>query len=355
MAKSLSQDNIFVPGVGSYELRKDSSLIVPCYRFDKEKRENLNMNNSALKYPGPGKYENEIDKNSTASPKWTFTKSDRFRKLKPRNSKLKRLNVPGPGTYNSKEFTGNEGPHYSFPKEKFNHSDSVDESMFKKIRNYPSPVTYNKSVEYLPDMPKYTIPKVDRNQMNNIRSKFIISCPGPGNYNPNKDVSSTLRKITNCIISKSKRNEEENVNPKVKKIITPGPGWYNINNGELPQGPKYTIRNVKIINKIRNDPGPGAYDAKMNMRPKEPSYSIGKEQRGDDLKIVKRNNYPGPGTYNIAELNLAPKYSFPKDKYNEKKIYNIPGPGFYKIPTSFDYISDLTRSQGSFDPNYRYV
>ena len=44
-------------------------------------------------------------------------------------------------------------------------------------------------------------------------------------------------------------------------------------------------------------------------------------------------------------------------KYNigaNKKV-EIPGPGFYKIPTSFDYVSDMARSSGSFDPNYRYV
>jgi len=123
----------------------------------------------------------------------------------------------------------------------------------------------------------------------------------------------------------------------------------------MPQGPKYTIRNVKKILKTRDEPGPGAYNAKTNNRHKEPSYSIGKEERGDDLKYVKRNNYPGPGSYKVVELNLSPKYTFPKDNYIGKKKYNVPGPGFYKIPTSFDYISDLTRSQGTFNPIYRYV
>ena len=353
--KSLSQGNIFVPGVGTYELRKDNYFNVPCYKFDKEKRENLNMNHSALKYPGPGKYNDEIDKNSTITAKWTFPKSDRFTKIKPNNPNVKRINVPGPGTYNHRNITGKEGPWYTFNKEKYNHSDSIDESMFNKVRNYPSPVTYNKSIEYIPDMPKYTIPKMDRNQMTKIANKFKITFPGPWNYNPNKDVSSTLKKITNCIISKSRRNEEDYENPKVKKIITPGPGWYDIKNGLLPQGPKYTIRNVKKIVKVRDEPGPGAYNSSTNIRHKEPSYSIGKEQRDDDLKIVKKNNYPGPGTYNIVELNFAPKYSFPKDNNSQKKKFDVPGPGFYKIPTSFNYISDLTRSQGSFNPTYRYV
>lgn len=355
LQKSLSQGNLFVPGVGTYQLRKDSYFKVPCFIFGKEKRDNLNMNHSALKYPGPGKYNDDVDKNSTTTAHWTFSKDERFKKIKPRNSKIVRLNVPGPGTYNLGDITGNEGPKYTFNKDKFSHSDSVDESMFNKIRNYPSPVTYNKSIEYIPDMPKYTMPKLDRNQMNKIMTKFRISCPGPGHYKPNKDVSSTLKRITNCLISKSPRNEEDIVIPKKQKLIYPGPGWYNIKNGELPQGPKYTIRNVKKIVKTRDEPGPGAYNAKTNLRHKEPSYSIGKEERGDDLKIVKKNNYPGPGTYNIVELDLSPKYSFPRDAYSKKKKFNVPGPGFYKIPTSFDYISDLTRSQGTFNPIFRYV
>lgn len=353
--KSLSQGDLSVPGVGSYQLRKDSSLKVPCHVFGKEKRENLNMNSSALNYPGPGKYSNENDKNSTVTPFWSFTKSERFRKLKPRNPKVSRLNVPGPGTYNFGDITGNEGPHFSFPKDKFNHSDSVDESMLNRIKNYPSPSTYNKSIDYIPDMPKYTISKMDRNQLNAIDSKFQTICPGPGKYDPNKDVSSTLKRITNCVIDKSKRYEEENDNPKIKKIITPGPGWYNIKNGLLPQGPKYTIRNVKKTTKMRDVPGPGKYNPLYNIRHKEPSYSIGKEQRCDDLKIVKKNNYPGPGKYNVVEMNLAPKYSFPKNDFRKNRKAEVPGPGFYKIPTSFDYISDMTRSQGTFNPIYRYV
>ena len=37
------------------------------------------------------------------------------------------------------------------------------------------------------------------------------------------------------------------------------------------------------------------------------------------------------------------------------KKFEVPGPGFYKIPTSFDRVNDMARSSGSFDPNFRYV
>ena len=354
LAKSLSQDNILVPGVGSYQLRKDSSLDIPCYRFGREQRDNLNMNKEALKNPGPGMYNTDKDNNSSIAPKWSFSRADRFTRIKPRNPNLKRFIVPGPGSYKLIGATGNEGPKFTFSKEKFNHSDSYDESLLNKIKNYPSPVTYNQNIAFVPDKPSYTIPKMDRNKNNSVdSSKYQF--PSPCHYNPNKDVSSTLRGVTNCIISKSRRDEDELVNSKIKKVYFPGPGHYNIKNGDLPQGPKYTIGHVNKIFKIGSVPGPGAYEINDNNRPKEPSYSIGKEERGDDLKYVKRNNYPGPGKYNTSELNISPKYSFPKDATSANKRFDVPGPGFYKIPTSFDYISDMTRSQGSFDPTYRYV
>ena len=33
----------------------------------------------------------------------------------------------------------------------------------------------------------------------------------------------------------------------------------------------------------------------------------------------------------------------------------VPVPGQYRISASFDYISNLTREKGMFDPSYRYV
>ena len=48
-------------------------------------------------------------------------------------------------------------------------------------------------------------------------------------------------------------------------------------------------------------------------------------------------------------------WSFPKADFHQKIKFMVPGPGQYKIPTSFDYISNLTREKGMFDPTYRYV
>ena len=228
----------------------------------------------------------------------------------------------------------------------------MDESLKKVTLKFPSPVTYNKRIEYISDMPKYSIPKFD---ISKIKVKSTSS-PGPGQYNPNAEVNSIFKKITNCIMPKARRDEDEVKNPNYKKLIVPGPGNYNINNDVFPQGPKYTIsRSTRKKMRINNFPGPGEYTLNNKHRSREPSYSIGKSLRDDDLKIVKKNNYPGPGSYRTKDENTSPKYTFPKDKLNAKKKFAVPGPGFYKIPTSFDNVSDMTRNSGAFDPNFKYV
>ena len=157
-------------------------------------------------------------------------------------------------------------------------------------------------------------------------------------------------------MTKARRDEDEVKNPNYKKLIVPGPGNYDINIGLIPQGPKFTIsRSTRKKMKLKEIPGPGEYDANTSHRNKEPSYSIGKGLRDDDLKVIKKNNYPGPGTYHTQEANTSPKYTFPKDKIDANQKYVVPGPGFYKIPTSFDNVSDMTRNSGAFDPNFKYV
>ena len=122
--------------------------------------QNLEINKSTKNFPGPGKYK-DISVLETKGFKWTIPQDGRFTKIKPRNTKLVRLKVPGPGSYNIKNLIGREGPKYTFNKVKFNHSDEVDESMKEKTLKYPSPTTYLQRIDYVSDLPKYTIPKFD--------------------------------------------------------------------------------------------------------------------------------------------------------------------------------------------------
>ena len=80
-SKKLLKDKIKkfeVPGPGKYEIRKDNSFDVPCYKFDNGLRNNLNINESSLKYPGPNKYNIDFKCCSTATPSWSFSHDERF-------------------------------------------------------------------------------------------------------------------------------------------------------------------------------------------------------------------------------------------------------------------------------------
>ena len=71
--------------------------------------------------------------------------------------------------------------------------------------------------------------------------------------------------------------------------------------------------------------------------------------------MVKRDGFPGPGTYKISHQDSSVKISCTRDKKMNKKDMKVPGPGFYKIPTSFDNINSVARSGGAFDPSVQYV
>ena len=339
-----------IPGVGKYDLAKD--FIAPSYKIGNEKRTNLNINHSALKNPAPNKYNNEGIASTT--PKWTFSKTERFGNKKPKSAFVRRLNVPGPGSYKMTTYMGKEGPHYTFDKIKYNHADAIDEYMFKKIMNYPSPHTYFKNRIYMADTPIYTMSQLKREKAN-ISDKFILTTPGPQKYNPNKDVSSTMRQFPRWTMSKDGK-EKEGKNKKVKRVQTPGPGHYNLKIGNMPNGPMYSM-GKKLKKKQKNIyPGPGKYEAVDVHFPTEPKFSFGKEERKDDkLKSIEKDAFPGPNKYKPSDSNFNNVGNFTKDKRYKEKKFITPGPGQYRIPTAFDYIADYTRQSGSFNPIFKYV
>ena len=336
-----------LPGVGTYNLRKDSQFIIPSFKFDKEQRIDMSLNRTTFNFPGPNKY-NNLEGNPSKTPKWTFSKVERF----PRSKSTKNI-FPGPGNYSYKEYIGNENPKYTFNKDKFNHADAIEESIKNKTKNYPSPTTYLKNIKYISDTPKYSITKSKRSENINIKN---IS-PNPQTYNPNKENASYFKKLPVWTISKSNRDENEKVKDS-KKIhyITPGPGEYNIKNGNIPQGPSYTIITRKKNKEIDILPGPGQYKLNYNnIKENNPKYSIGKEKRDNELKQIIKDNYPGPGSYKIKDNKAYKDITFPHSKKNIENKFNVPGPGKYKIPTAFDYINNITREQGIFDPTFKYV
>lgn len=345
-----------VPGVGTYNLVSDEDFKVPCYIISKEKRKNLNLNHSALNYPAPNKYVYDLDGSSSKAPRWTFSKSERFPKPKnkPKSAMARSTSLPGPGSYQTQFFIGHDGPQYTFSKEKFSHADAVDIAMEKKTMNYPSPTTYHTSIRYISNTPMITMSKLKRPDLNN--DKYSKNFPGPAHYKPNKYKSSVMKQFPVWSVYKSERDESNNENVKKKKrIITPGPGHYNIKNGQIPCGPHFSMAHKLVKNKSMLIPGPGNYNIAQIQFHSEPKWTIGKAKRSENNKEVIKEGFPGPGRYNVKD-NLFPKgIHFTKDKRVKESKFVTPGPGKYKIPTAFDYINDYTRSKGIFDPTFKYV
>ena len=345
-----------VPGVGKYTLRKDSSFNIPCFKFDKGERNDLTINYSSLDYPGFNKYSADFNINCSTSPSWSFGHEARFPYMKNKNKK-KVLNidvVPGPGAYQTKNYMGTEGPFYTFSKLEENHI-VIDKDELKKLRQFPSVGKYINNIRYLSDQPFYSFPKLNKKKDTN--DKEGISSPGPGNYNPNKEISSTLPKGPIWSWSASKINRDEDAKIKDSKkihIITPGPGYYDNKIGKIPQGPEYSMRPILKKIKIVDFPGPGQYNIPKG-KSGSPEYSISKGKRDEEYKRIEKEETPGPGSYKIKDVDIAKCFTISKNNKTLKRKDSIPGPGAYKIPSSFDYISNMTRERGSFDPRFRYI
>jgi len=343
-----------VPGVGKYEIRKDSSFDVPCFKFDKGERDDLNINQDNLKYPGPNRYSLDLKFSSSSTPSWTFSQEERFPYMKKKNKKILNIEVPGPGAYKVNEFVGKEGPFYSFSKIEENHV-LLDKDELKKLKEFPSVGKYLNSIRYLSDYPFYTFSHLKTQKI--INDKEEKTTPGPGNYNPNKEMSSTYTKGPFWSWASSKVNRDEEAIKKESKkihIVTPGPGQYNNKIGNIPQGPQYTMRKILKKVKIIDFPGPGQYNT-INNKSGGPQYTISKEKRDSDLKKVEKDNYPGPGSYKIKDVDLVKSFTISKSEKVMKRKDSVPGPGSYKIPSSFDYINNMTREKGAFDPRFRYI
>lgn len=353
----------YQPPVGTYNLRNDDDLNLCCNTFGKEKRINLELNRSALKNPGPGHYYFSEESTGSSGPKWSFAalkldddkKDDN--KINEIKKKMKEYRAPGPGQYNIPDIIGNEVKSYTFSKVKYNHSDTSDEMMSKINKNNPGPTTYNISYcninKYISDGPVWSIPRLERKDLTKEKSKI----PGPGKYNPKFLQKSNYKKLPCWSFFQSSKYEK-------LRFSTPSPVKYNVKNGMFPQGIKYSIGNSVKKEKFNDFPGPGAYNIKYDGKSSGPKYSFGKEEieenskkNSDDKK--NKDISPGPGSYNIKDSPMCKGISISpiitEKDIRKKKQLEAPGPGQYKIPSSFNYINDYTREKGAFDPSYRYI
>ena len=339
-----------VPGVGAYDLSKQNDWKVPCFSFGKELRKNLSLNEESLKYnKGKNNLRLDLDEvNSTKSPKWTFYRLERF-STKPKSAQIEKIKFPGPGSYSLVTFIG-EGPKFSFPKEKNNHTDPEDAYLTRKNKNFPGPTTYHKNMHYSPSGPIFSMSKLNRKEIDN--DKYLLSLPDPYKYNPDKTHTSGWAVFPIWSFRKAIKNK------KIKSNIELGPGKYKFKS-DIGLGPKYTIG--KKLRKLKRFkcPGPATYNIKTDVF-NGPKYTMGLKYKEEENKNSK-NKDKKPLLLNIPTDIVNNKgFSFPKAESNKKisrSKYKIisPGPGDYKIPTSFDYISNITREKGFFDPRFRYV
>ena len=82
---------------------------------------------------------------------------------------------------------------------------------------------------------------------------------------------------------------------------------------------------------------------------------MGKEKRDEDMRKIKKDDFPGPGQYVVKDVDLVKCFTFPKSKKIDKKKDDFPGPGSYKIPSAFNYISSMTREKGAYNPRFKYI
>ena len=347
-------------GSGTYNIKTDINK-VPCYSFGKEKKcKNLHTSYS------PGPIYNTTAVAGSFVPKIGFGC--------PHTSNPQRPTTPAPGDYEVRTQLGKGTPMFSFNKEKRNglsrtttpgpgeykirKSPDVDAKYItispkvKTLRYYdqtPGPGAYTPDIKLIKlRYPTYRIGTAKRMQLYNSSA----NSPSPNNYYPKHTFGSTKPKSPAWKMGTSSR-------PALYvKTCTPGPGGYNIMS-KTTSGPKFSLRGKYKLKLKTDSPGPANYnqDTKF-ITSKEPAWTIGMSLRDDELKRVKRDNFPGPGNYTVkVRKKHSGNIKFGKEVRDTTYVKrdNFPGPGQYRIPCEFDTVTEYTRQQGKFDERYKYV
>ena len=369
-----AQDDGTTPGVGRYNIR--SSLKVPVTKFGTE-RKDIAYKDTPSRGPASYNIRPEFGKDAI---KVNFGKDE----------KLKNINTsctPGP-IYETIGKLGDNAPKISFPKEGRMEGDKILKNKKGEIiphftqSSFPGPDKYEIRKEFGSDAKKITISPYGRPDI------VYNSFPGPNKYHPNYKV--TKRRYPTYRIGTAKRKQlyesDDNfpapnyytVNefysskrPKTPswKIGTgkrpklylsnnnPGVGKYTLRN-DKNDGPKYTLRGkYKIVSGKMKVPGVGKYNIDTNYLYKtDPSWKIGTSKRDDELKRIKRENFPSAAAYSpIVKRRHSNNIKFGKEKRMKYKDNENPAPNAYHIPCSIVDVNDYTREQGDFDENFRYI
>ncbi len=203
------------PGASDYNVRSDSALKVPSYKFGTESRDK-SLPKEILCKPGPGDY-NIADRAIRTAPRFSFGKE--FRSLDGPKGK----DTPGPGEYQPFYKIGKEGPKYTMS--------AKDERSSSKRSFIPGPGQYTLHSKNKRSTPSFGMGTSKREGV----IGFPKNTPGPSQYIPTYFVNSIYNKSPNWSLGagpkKSNREEE----------LSPGAGNYNVSKGS-GFGPKVFLK-----------------------------------------------------------------------------------------------------------------
>ncbi len=262
--------------------------------------------------------------NSTSKQMYSFSKAERFPKIK-RNSSVGYYDIP---SMFSKRFTTlGYGKRSDFTASfKGNNASYHDNSSDFNQNN--------------PHGPKYTFSN-GREKYGKVYCEcvkmFDKDIPGPAKYNYLKPFGSDCPKYT------MKGRNENPPTRKKEKQIDPAPNLYKnvikINlNGRYPLSRIPNVNSIKMsFDKtkrsdyfINNYPGPAHYEKKQLMGRIFDSTHVSGEARSilGRYKIKdSRSNYPGPGSY-IIPSDFGQYLSKDADKYPKENVYVLKKPVF---------------------------
>jgi hypothetical protein len=183
-------------------------IFLNTFRFGNEKKLNPLATSSRIN-PGVGNYNISDDIGKHAS-KFSFGKENR--------SQSARVKTPGPGTYQTKNFIGNEGPKITI-------SGVRPQSSIITGNLNPGPGAYNSNLNDKTNNPSYGFGKSKR-KTNNKEAELV---PGAGTYSPQNNSG-----YPSWSMGKSKRGDKNYTE------YVPGPGNYEYTN-TLGKGPKVNI------------------------------------------------------------------------------------------------------------------
>ena len=323
------------PGPGNYNLRKKKDLYIPSYIFGKEKRIFSQIISSNERNPGPGNYKYSEDAIRLHYPHFSFGKEERKIDIKNRD-------IPGPGTYNHKEYLGKEGLKISL---------SPRYEIKNKTVNKLGPGQYNKTDLnfYKPKSPSTKMGKFKRFSFSS--NDIFNDTPGPGKYNYINSISIVKKSDPSWKIGTGKRRPLIDIDKYI-----PGPGIYDVTKKIGKDSPYFSMGHKGKEKSINfNSPGPGNYNLdKVITFEHSPTWKLGTSKKL--LKLNINTDIPGPGAYTVrTKSSSGPKFGFGKSKRGFLTINNMPGPGTYHIPCSIEFLNTYTRRKGRFDEEFRYI